>query len=213
MLTFENQFQRTHMNSHIKSQLQFAKNGSSEDIQPMEIPFEANRTQVLKQVRPLLVNRNLLHANKKSDNFIGQQHLVSDDPFGGVLRQLRIQRGIEAFDLATNTCISVWQLYELETGKDTLFYTPGLRNKAAQRVAEYLGSDWSDILQGLVHVEKLPAPVAHVHVLKTPLTETGHKNKQPDLSIAPVQDRDADIQDDNEPFSAANFLRVRDDQN
>lgn len=177
----------------------------------MEVPFEANRTQVLKQVRPLLVNRNLLQANKKSDTFIGHQNLVTDDPFGGILRQLRIHRGIEAFDLATNTCISVWQLYELETGKDTLFYTPGLRNKAAQRVAEYLGSDWSDILQGLVHVDKFPAPIAHVHVLKTPLTETGHQNIQPDRVLAPDQSRGPDIHDHNEPFSAATFLRVRDD--
>lgn len=200
------------MNSHIKSQRQLAKNSASEDNQHMETPFEANRSQVLKQVRPLLVNRNLLSANKKSDSFIGHQHLVSNDPFGGVLRQLRIHRGIEAFELATNTCISVWQLYELETGKDTLFYTPGLRSKAAQRVAEYLGSDWSDILQGLVHVDKFPAPIAHVHVLKTPLTETGLKSNQPDFALAPEHDLDADAHNDNEPFCAANFLRVREDQ-
>jgi hypothetical protein len=197
---------------NIQSRLQIARMHVEKDASTMLIPFEPNRSQVLKHVRPLHRHRNLLQANKHAENFIGHQSPDTDDPFGRVLRQLRNQKGIEACVVASNACISVWQLYELETGKDTFFYTAGLRNKAAHRVAEFLGGNWSEILKGSFKVETAPTHTAHVHVLKTPLTEA--RTSSAFAAHQPLQSPlgGAQTTQDNMPVSTALFLRVRDDQ-
>lgn len=200
------------MNLHIKSHRQMAHMHIEDDALNLVVPFESNRPQVLKQVRSLHRHRNLLQANKHAENFIGHQGTDTDDPFGRVLRQLRNQKGIEACVVASNACISVWQLYELETGKDTLFYTAGLRNKAAHRVAEFLGSDWSEILQGSFKVETAPVQTAHVLVLKTPLTEARTSSTFATHQPSPNPLGNAQTTQDKMPLSTALFLRVRDDQ-
>lgn len=196
------------MNVHIKSLCQLARLHEQDDAMTTETPFENSRSKVLKQVRSLHIQRNLLQANKSTERFIGHQCPDTEDPCGRVLRRLRSQQGLDASVVASKACISVRQLYELETGKDSLFYTAGLRHKAAQRVAEFLGSNWSDILQGLVAVGPVISPKAHVHVLKTPLTKMCLSDAQTMRQPTPNPLHAADTSSDRAPFSSAHFLRI-----
>jgi transcriptional regulator with XRE-family HTH domain len=148
------------------------------------------------------------------ERFIGQQSTDSDDPGGSVLRRLRTQQGLEAFVVASRACITVGQLYELETGKDSLFYTPGLRRKAAQRVASILGSDWNDILAGRVASKALPSVASRLQLLKPPaaafpsLLQPTPPEPVSAPSRAPVQRQFTDAT----PLSFTVFLRVADAQ-
>lgn len=200
------------MNLHIKSHFQLAHVSHEEDKSPVEIPVESGRSTVLKPVKSLHIKRHLLEANKVQESFIGDQNSETSDRFGRVLRRLRIQQGVEAFVVASKACITVWQLYELETGKDTLFYTPGLRYRAAQRVAEFLGTTWSDILEDRVATRAIPAPTAQIRLLKntrmdgrTPLAKTSPASavEEDPVEQGPVS---------HAPLSTASFLRVADVQ-
>jgi transcriptional regulator with XRE-family HTH domain len=156
------------INSFVNSHLQLAHAQAQDETQTVEMPFGLGQSRVLKSVRVWHIQRQLLLANKNMEKFIGQQSTESDDPSGSVLRQLRTQQGLEAFVVASRACITIWQLYELETGKDSLFYTPSLRHKAAQRVATILGSDWDTILAGHVATKAISGTVARLHLLKPP---------------------------------------------
>lgn len=200
------------MNSFVKSHLQIAHAPAQEAAQTVEMPFVPDRSRVLKPVRARHIQRHLLLANKNTEKFIGQQDMASDDPCGGVLRRLRIQQGLEAFVVASRACITVWQLYELETGKDSLFYTPGLRRKAAQRVAAILGSDWDDILAGRVTVKSVPNPVARLHLLKPTTSPVTVKPAPPAPLSAPPQALVQPKTCHTTPLSFALFLREADTQ-
>jgi transcriptional regulator with XRE-family HTH domain len=196
----------------IKSHFQLGKIALKEARPTVEIPSEGGRSTVLKPVSSLHIQRHLLQANKNLETFIGDQNSDTDDPFGCVLRRLRIHKGLEACVVASKACISVRQLYELETGKDTLFYTPGLRMKAAQRVAEFLGTDWLEILQGRVMVRAVPTPTAQLHLLKTTRAGERLKNPQPDHSGACDMGSATHQGTPTAPLSSALFLRVADVQ-
>ena len=129
------------MSSYVKTSYPLAQVHPDVDLSPAVTSPEAKDARVLKQVKSLHIQRNLLNANKNSQMFIGLQSTETDDPSGCVLRKLRIQQGLDPSLVASHACITVWQLYELETGKDTLFYTPVLRTRAAERVARFLKSD------------------------------------------------------------------------
>jgi hypothetical protein len=107
-----------------------------------------------------------------------------------VLRKLRIQQGLDPSVVASHACISVWQLYELETGKNTLFYTPGLRTRAAERVASFLNSNWADICEGRVSVKTLQEAPAQLHLI-------GSRRHEPRII------RQQTAQNAPEPFQAA----------
>jgi transcriptional regulator with XRE-family HTH domain len=198
------------MKPHIKSHLQLAKIPLEEERPIVELPIEGGRSTVLKQVKSLHIKRHLLQANKNLETFIGDQNTDTDDPFGRVLRRLRIQKGLEASVVASKACITVWQLYELETGKDTLFYTPGLRHKAAQRVAEFLGTDWTEILLGRVIVPTVPTPTAQLHLLKTRRAGDSQNTPQADLASAFELGHPVHESAPAAPVSTALFLRVPD---
>jgi len=200
------------MKSHITSHFQLAKIANKEERRTVELPIEGGRSTVLKQVKSLHIKRHLLQANKTLETFIGDQNSDTDDPFGRVLRRLRIHKGVQASAVASQACISVWQLYELETGKDTLFYTPGLRIKAAQRVAETLGTDWAEILQGRVMVRSVSTPTAQLHLLKT--TRAAERLHNPQTEHAGAFDLGSPAHEGiaKAPFSSALFLRVADVQ-
>ena len=200
------------MKPHIKSHFQLAKIAHEEEHPNVEIPNEGSRSTVLKQVKSLHIKRHLLQANKNLETFIGDQNSDTNDPFGRVLRRLRVHKGLQASVVASKACISVWQLYELETGKDTLFYTPGLRIKAAQRVAEFLGTDWSEILLGRVIVRAVPTPTAQLHLLKTKRAGERLNNPQAYRSGAFDMGSAAHEGAPTAPLSSALFLRVADVQ-
>jgi hypothetical protein len=200
------------MTLHIKSHFQLATVATEEDKPTVEIPVESGRSKVLKQVKSLHMKRHLLQANKNLERFIGDQNLDTSDRFGRVLRRLRVQQGVEAFVVASKACITIWQLYELETGKDTLFYTPGLRYKAAQRVAEFLGTDWSDILEGRVTTRAIPAPTAQLRLLKNTRTDDRLNLSQTSHASALEEEQAEQADVSQTPLSSALFLRVADVQ-
>ena len=200
------------MNSYIKSHLQLAQVHVDEDTPTVEMPFEESHSKVLKKVRSLHIKRRLLQANKDIEAFIGHEHTDSDDPCGRVLRRMRIQQGLDAFVVATKACISLWQLYELETGKNTLFYTQGLRHKAAQRVAAILGSDWNDILEGRVIAKPFSGFGGNLHLLKTPLTQAQLQSSKGVLVTTAYRDQSESAAMEPSPLSSALFLRVADGQ-
>jgi len=200
------------MKPHIKSHFQLAKIAHEEEHPNVEIPNEGSRSTVLKQVKSLHIKRHLLQANKNLETFIGDQNSDTNDPFGRVLRRLRIHKGLEAYVVASKACITVWQLYELETGEDTLFYTPGLRLKASQRVAEFLGTNWSEILLGRVIVRAVPTPTAQLHLLKT--KRAGERLNSPQAYRSGAFDMGSAAHEGapTAPLSSALFLRVADVQ-
>jgi transcriptional regulator with XRE-family HTH domain len=200
------------MKIRTQSHVQIAAIAHEEERPAVELPNEGGRSTVLKQVKSLHIKRHLSQANKSLENFIGDQNSDTDDPFGRVLRRLRIHKGLQASEVASRACITVWQLCELETGKDTLFYTSGLRLKAAQRVAEFLGTDWSDILQGRVMLRPVPTPTAQLPLLKT--TRAGeHMDKPPTNHPGAFGKALAGPEGAaTPPISSALFLRVADVQ-
>jgi hypothetical protein len=200
------------MNLHIKSNFQLVTVAHEDDKSTVGIPVESGRSTVLKSVKSLHIKRHLLEANKIQETFIGDQNSETNDRFGRVLRRLRVQQGIEAFVVASKACITVWQLYELETGQDTLFYTPGLRYRAAQRVAEFLGTNWADILEGRVATRAIPAPTAQLRLLKNTRADSrlNFATTSPASAIEEDQIEQANVS--HKPLSTASFLRVADVQ-
>lgn len=196
------------MNLFVKSHLQLAPAQVKEEAQTVEMPVGEGPSRVLKPVRARPIQRHLLLANQNMEKFMGPQSSDSDDPCGHVLRRLRTQQGLEAFVVASRACISVWQLCELETGKDSLFYTPGLRHKAAQRVAAILGSNWDDILAGRVAVKANSSPAARLHLLKSAAAITPLKPAAPAPVWASPQGSTQPQTLDATPLSGAVFLRV-----
>jgi len=88
----------------------------------------------------------LLAANTRALAEIGPlPEPVDQDVRGQALRQLRMQKGWDAVSLATQACISLRQLYQLESGETTLFYSQSLRNQAGRRVAALLGTRWDEL--------------------------------------------------------------------
>ena len=91
--------------------------------------------------------RTLQNANKEALHLLGQPIDTPGDPKGRVLRMLRLQIGIDPSLLATQACMSLSQLYELEEGGNSRFYSDSLRRQAGRRVARLLGADWDRIEQ------------------------------------------------------------------
>ena len=116
----------------------------------------------LNPERPLLPTRVaikpgekqlLAQANQRASALHENSGVPGTDPRGMALRQLRIERQLDPASLATQACISVPQLLQLENGESSLFYSEGLRNQTGRRVAALLGADW-DALATPGHHEK-----------------------------------------------------------
>ncbi len=91
--------------------------------------------------------RTLQHANREALRQLGWSEEASSDAKGRVLRQLRLQLGLDPSLLATHACISLSQLYELEDGGHSRFYSASLRRQAGRRVATLLGVNWDQMVQ------------------------------------------------------------------
>ncbi len=92
--------------------------------------------------------RTLQNANREAMHMLGMPMDTPGDPKGRVLRECRLQQGIDPSLLATQACMSLSQLYELENGGHSRFYSDSLRRQAARRVARLLGLDWDQIEVG-----------------------------------------------------------------
>jgi hypothetical protein len=104
-----------------------------------------NRPSLVRKSGAPGLTRTLQNANKEALHMLGQAMDTPGDPKGRVLRQLRLQMGIDPSILATQACMSLSQLYELEEGGISLFYSDSLRRQAGRRVAHLLGADWDSL--------------------------------------------------------------------
>lgn len=86
--------------------------------------------------------RTLETANRQALRHLGWPIESTGDPKGRVLRQLRLHQGIDPAWLATEACMSLSQLYELEDGAKSRFYSDSLRRQAGRRIAHLLGTNW-----------------------------------------------------------------------
>ena len=95
-----------------------------------------------------LQSRTLSQANQEALLLLGNVMQPSVDPHGQCLRQARQVQQRDPADLSTQACISLAQLYNIESGCSDLFYTPELAVQAKKRVARLLGKDWETIASG-----------------------------------------------------------------
>ncbi|PUE50541.1 hypothetical protein B9Z47_01945 [Limnohabitans sp. 2KL-1] len=89
--------------------------------------------------------KSLMSSNRSAMAHLGHGSTPSSDPQGGALRQLRLDKGIDPSLLATQACISLAQLYEIETGQGELFYSDILREQTARRIARLLNTEWNGL--------------------------------------------------------------------
>lgn len=109
-------------------------------------PTSFGKTLVLLRTHPLPGQiKSLLHANRLALAHLGHGTSTSSDEKGGILRRIRLDRGIDPALLATESCISLAQLYAIETGEEGLFYSAYLREHTARRVANLLKADWNNL--------------------------------------------------------------------
>jgi hypothetical protein len=101
-------------------------------------------------------SRTLQNANREALHLLGLPMNTTGDPKGRVLRQLRLQLSLDPSLLATQACMSLSQLYELEDGGNSRFYSDSLRRQAGRRVARLLGADWDRM--ELEEKSKAPTP-------------------------------------------------------
>jgi len=112
----------------------------------------------------------LSQANERASSLYDSPPVESRDPQGIALRQLRLAKNLDAATLASQACLSVPQLYELESGESSLFYSSSLRNQAGRRVARLLDADWDTLTTAQVALplrfprqEELSMPDAQQH--------------------------------------------------
>jgi transcriptional regulator with XRE-family HTH domain len=125
---------------------------------------------------PSRATRTLQSANKEALDALSQPEFSALDPKGRVLRQLRVQAGIDPSELATQACMSLAQLYELERGEGSRFYSDSLRRQAGRKVARLLGADW-DTLE--LHEHTTASAPSSVVPLQRPLPPSAHAALMP----------------------------------
>lgn len=109
-------------------------------------PTSFGKTLVLLKSQPLPGQiKSLLNANLLALEHLGQGTSSTPDVKGSVLRSIRLSNGIDPALLATEACISLAQLYAIESGEDGPFYSPYLRELTARRVADLLHVDWHNL--------------------------------------------------------------------
>lgn len=122
----------------------------------------------------------LLAANTRAQSELGlPTDSVHQDLRGQTLRLLRMQQNWDPAILATQACISLRQLYQLECGETSLFYSQSLRNQAGRRVATILGAQWDALEQ------TTPPTVQdkHLKLVSTTATENPAPAQQPLASL------------------------------
>ena len=119
------------MNAYVKTSFSLAQVHPDVDTSRAGVTTEIKDARVLKQVKSLHIQRNLLNANKSSQMFIGVQSTETEDPNGCVLRKLRIQQGLDPSVVASHACISVWPVFSTAIGRT--FVKAGSRSRPCKR--------------------------------------------------------------------------------
>lgn len=105
---------------------------------------------------------SLLSSNREAMSHLGHGIESSSDPKGKLLRQLRIFHKIDPSLLASQACISLAQLYQIEQGEDSLFYSASLRQQAARRISRILGVEWDILNSTMINISmKNPVHLQH----------------------------------------------------
>lgn len=136
------------------------------------------KTVYLPSPRRVVRSHEALHAaNALSARICLQEAPASSsDPQGQALRELRIRRDMDPVLLATQACISLRQLLQLESGETSLFYSKSLRNQAGRRVATLLGAQW-DTLGQLPPEPEAPPATGVVMSLVPPATRQAREEE------------------------------------
>lgn len=121
--------------------------------------------------------KSLMSSNRIALEHLGHGCTPSSDPQGNALRQLRLDKGIDPSLLATQACISLAQLYEIETGQGELFYSAMLREQTARRIARLLNTEWNG--QTVRH----QAPPSGTNVVHLPRPGTSGFPPRPEISF------------------------------
>ena len=87
------------------------------------------------------------------------------------LKALRLAAGLDLAVLARQVSLSPAQLMQLESGLDSLFYTPAIRRQAARKVYFHLTGQWPANTE-LASISPEPPEEAQVQPME-PLAETG----------------------------------------
>lgn len=129
-------------------------------------PLTETPSQQLLSSRPRILHSGALTAANTRALYetAMPQEGQEGDLRGQRLRRLRLQLNHDAVSLASQACISLRQLYQLESGETSLFYNTGLRDQAGRRVAKLLGADWETL-----HLAPEPEPVPEPVVADKPL--------------------------------------------
>ncbi len=134
----------------------------------------AEGASLLPQGKRTRSSNALFAANARAQSEVGAAPETGKDKRGHALRILRLQQQIDPAELATQACISLRQLFQLETGGTSLFYSDGLRNQAGRRVASILGANWDELkdapLPEDTHIRlvQMPGPAARAPHAATP---------------------------------------------
>jgi hypothetical protein len=153
-------------------------------------PTSFGKTLVLLKSQPLPGQiTSLLHANQLALSHLGPGTSSSSNEKGSLLRRIRLDRGIDPALLATEACISLAQLYAIETGEEGLFYSPLLREQTARRVALLLQVDWNNLsaqhltIQSFSNVFHLPCVVTPIKP-SVPVNTAAMFQKQDSFDVA-----------------------------
>jgi transcriptional regulator with XRE-family HTH domain len=117
---------------------------------------------------------SLLSSNREAMSHLGHGIESSSDPKGKLLRQLRIFHKIDPSLLASQACISLAQLYQIEQGEDSLFYSAPLRQQAARRISRLLGVEWDTLNSSMINISMRNT----VHLQHVPSLEFNDTNSE-----------------------------------
>lgn len=66
---------------------------------------------------------------------------------GNVLKQARLDKGLEISFLASQCCLSLKMIREIEDGGEESFYSQTIKFTAAKKVGKFLGLDESNFIE------------------------------------------------------------------
>lgn len=77
---------------------------------------------------------------------------------GELLREWRVSQRCDVTALASSANLSVAQILQLESGGNSLFYTPAIKENAARKVANLLGGDPAAVIRPMDDAAVVPGP-------------------------------------------------------